>query len=79
MGELLQTVQPEVKVLGSHLSQQALIELPGHAVITLQRGWKEPETGGKSMKISRFKNNMTVNTSTSKIKFFVFKKKSGIH
>lgn len=35
MGELLQAVQPEVEMLWSHLSQQALVQLSGHVMVAL--------------------------------------------
>lgn len=49
MGELLQTVQPEVEVFRSYLSQQALIKLFGHAMITLQRVKAKRKTAENSL------------------------------
>ena len=42
MWELLQTIQPEVEMFWGNLSQQTLIKLSGHVMITL----KKKKSGG---------------------------------
>lgn len=37
MWELFQTIQPEVEMFWGNLSQQTLIKLSGHVVITLRK------------------------------------------
>lgn len=46
MWELLQTIQPEVEMFWGNLSQQTLIKLSGHVMITLKKKWGEGEMEG---------------------------------
>ena len=47
MWELLQTIQPEVEMFWGNLSQQTLIKLSGHVMITLKK--KKSGGGGAEM------------------------------